>query len=81
MVDSIVNNKTNLNDSEVIDSLITISKDIDYNYQYLPEHTYDDLSEVVYSGLYDELDNILENVHRVNCGDYDLVKEVHGYDD
>ena len=80
-VDWILDTKTNLNDSEVIDSLINLSKDLDENYEDLPADTYDDLSEVVNSGLYNELDNILENVHRVNCGDYDLVKEVDGDDD
>ena len=80
-VNSIIDNKTNLNDSEVIDSLINLSKDLDENYEDLPVDTYDDLSEVVNSGLYNELDNILENVHRVNCGDYDLIKEVDGDDD
>ena len=75
-VNSIIDNKTNLNDSEAIDSLINLSKDLDENYKDLPADTYDDLSEVVNSGLYYELGNILKNVHRVNCGDYDLVKEV-----
>lgn len=79
-VNSIIDNKTNLNDSEVIDSLINLSKDLDENYEDLPADTYDDLSEVVNSGLYNELDNILENVHRVNCGDYDLIKEVDDND-
>lgn len=79
-VDSIVDNKTNLNDSKVIDSLINLSKDLDENYEDLPADTYDDLSELINSGLYCELDNILENVHRVNCGYYDLVKEVDDND-
>lgn len=77
----ILDTKTNLNDSEVIDSLINLSKDLDNNYEDLPEDTYDNLAEVINRGLYNEIDNILENVHRVNCGDYDLVKEVDDNDD
>ena len=84
-VDLIIDNKTNLNDSELsesafIDSLINLSKYVDDNYQYIPEHTYDDLTEVIYSGIHTQIYRLLEKVHRVNCGDYDLIKEVDNND-